>query len=104
MIKNRAKRTTSTIEAAPITADEMNWTSEPPTKPGLYWYALIDSDGMRRHCEVFIPDFGEHTGKLCIMGGEGNHLASIPHRVWSGPLDPPSGHATWHGDPERNEQ
>ena len=74
----------------------MKWTSKPPTKPGLYWFALLDSDGVRRHCEVFLAEFGKYKGKACIWGGDGgvHHLASIPHRVWCGPLAPPTGKAT----------
>lgn len=78
------------------------WTCEAPTEPGLYWYAMIDSEGVRRHCQVFIAEFGKHKGKACIIanswdGGQGNHPASIPHRVWAGPLCEPIGWAS-HAD------
>ena len=80
----------------------MQWTNKPPTKPGLYWYAMIDSDGVRRHCEVFIAEFGKHKGKACIIanswdGGQGSRPVSIPHRVWCGPLSPPTGKASHSG-------
>lgn len=73
----------------------MKWTNKAPTEPGLYWFALLDSDGARRHCEVSIAEFGKHKGKPCILGEDGYHLASIPHRVWCGPLKPPSGEAVF---------
>lgn len=66
------------------------WTNKPPTEPGLYWYALIDSTYVRRHCEVFM-----HRRKACINTVAGPMPASGPHRVWCGPLPPPSGKATW---------
>ena len=79
---------------------ETEWTSDPPIVPGLYWYALIGSEGVRRHTEVYIPEFGKHKGHCCIVGGSWDAgsaamLASRPHRVWCGPLRPPTGAAQW---------
>lgn len=65
------------------------WTAEPPSEPGLYWFALIDSKGMTRHCRVYDAD-----GVLVITTDGGPCPVAQMHRVWAGPLREPVGEAT----------
>ncbi len=62
----------------------MNWTAEPPTEPGLYWYS---SDG--QVSPVYIRFFEE---RLCAMdltrGIEGPLDIKAPG-MWWGPLESP---------------
>lgn len=77
------------------------WTSKPPSEPGLYWYALIDSRRVRRTCEVFVwhdtlGRFPELDGKLVVQN-EKPIPVTKPHRVWAGPLLEPIGEAKHDG-------
>lgn len=67
-----------------------SWSSDPPTEPGLYWFALIDSEGARRFCHVF-----EHRGAMCVITDGSPVPVAQMHRVWAGPLRPPDGRAAW---------
>lgn len=76
------------------------WTAEPPTEPGLYWYAMIDSHGTRRHCVVHRATKTTHEiwsyleeGDLYVTGEEKPVPVKQMHRVWAGPLLHPTGEA-----------
>ena len=80
------------------------WTSKPPTEPGLYWFSLIDSDGTRRHCVVMKATKITHElydylkeGDLYVFVTEKPTPVVQMHRVWAGPLLSPVGEAT-HGE------
>ena len=62
------------------------WTAEAPTEPGLYWYALIDSDGALHHQKVC-----EHRGEMCVINTDAPVRVEQMHRVWAGPLRSPEG-------------
>lgn len=82
------KRLRAMLESHP------RWTNKAPTEPGLYWFSLIDSSGVRRHCEVC-----EIDGILCMatrnLDESKNLPVTRPHRVWAGPLKPPVGEAAF---------
>ncbi|KKN68909.1 hypothetical protein LCGC14_0446950 [marine sediment metagenome] len=54
-----------TSEAAipPARTRTPRWTATPPTKPGLYWYALLSDRHPRYKCAVFFLN-----GKLMVAG------------------------------------
>ncbi len=76
------------------------WTAQPPTEPGLYWFAMIDSGGIRRHCVVMqatkitheLYDYIEE-GDLYVFAIEKPTPVIQMHRVWAGPLPHPVGSA-----------
>ena len=78
------------------------WTAEAPTEPGLYWFALIDSEGTRRHCVVMratkitheLYDYLEE-GDLYVFSMENPTPVIQMHRVWAGPLLHPVGKAAY---------
>lgn len=81
---------------------ESEWTAEAPTEPGLYWFALIDSEGTRRHCVVMratkitheLYDYLEE-GDLYVFAIEKPVPVVQMHRVWAGPLRHPVGTAAY---------
>lgn len=100
------------LAAAPEIADFVpTWTADPPTKPGLYWFALIDSDGTRRHCVVIeagpmvnVVFENLQPGDLYVFTGEKPTKVDGMHRVWAGPLLAPAGEAAFHEEGQEHEQ
>jgi len=71
------------------------WTKDPPTEPGLYWYSLRTDDrpgaavlGVLRHCRIVV-----YEGKLMDEQGQGpasqRQTVAAYQRWWAGPLPEP---------------
>lgn len=71
--------------------DHPEWTADPPTEPGLYWFALLSSRSVRRHARVF-----RHRGEMRVDADGGPARVDLMHRVWAGPLREPVGEADHH--------
>jgi len=68
-----------------VDQEHPEWTVDPPIEPGLYWYAIIDSQNSTpRSVEVT-----EFMGRMCV----GCRPIVEFKRVWAGPLREPVGHA-----------
>lgn len=66
-----------------VQAPPLQWTREPPTKPGWYW---------RRHpmgatWAVFCDEVYQHRGQLCRMGDI--DVTASPDCEWAGPIPEP---------------
>ena len=77
---------------ADLRVEHPEWTAEPPSEPGLYWFAPLDSKGVRRHCEVHEVD-----GRMCVYPDGGAIPLAFMRGVWAGPLREPTGEATHDG-------
>lgn len=69
----------------------MAWIRNPPTKPGRYWYATLESDGkwiVHGPVSVDVDERGPHSGQ-CF--GSLNYLSSAEDvRWWDRPVRQPA--------------
>jgi hypothetical protein len=64
---------------------ELNWTTEPPTKPGVYWF---QPETMPR---ALMVDVHVRDGQLTVWWpNETQQVAKLKGR-WRGPIPPSSG-------------
>lgn len=74
---------------------EMNWTTEKPTIPGLYWYRQMPArnPGPFEVDPVFYePDVVKvesYDGRLRMNFHDDDHWYPVRDGEWAGPLEPP---------------
>ena len=66
----------------------LQWTSEPPTEPGWYWYRLNERDNISI---TYVDVYGTvitYYPNLCPDGWSRQNLKNI-HGQWAGPIPEP---------------
>lgn len=64
--------------------NELTWTTDPPTQPGLYWYREARDD---QPDVVLVADYG--LGLRYTPHDDDSWYPLSPIGQWAGPLEPP---------------
>ena len=71
----------------------MEWTKEPPTKPGWYWYLpywYLPPGETEFPPEIDIVQISSSFDVWEMFYDESRELAMYPDGYWAGPIDPPA--------------